>query len=125
MCHVSSPNLAVHRGAACLQLTLLSSSFGEKIQIHRVTRVLAIPQSGCCVYYVNLRIKKVKFIILIISACTLLSFGQDSSLPSDTNSPSISDSTIPVVINEYIHSSLPVDWINEYNTIISNLKNLL
>ena len=70
-------------------------------------------------------IKKVKFIILIISACTLLSFGKDSSLPSDTNSPSISDSTTPVEINEYIHSSLPVDWINEYNTIISNLKNLL
>ncbi|MDP6734696.1 MAG: hypothetical protein QF877_18480, partial [Gammaproteobacteria bacterium] len=35
----------------------MSSSFGEKIQIHRVTRVLAIPQSGCCVYYVNLRHK--------------------------------------------------------------------
>ena len=62
-------------------------------------------------------IEKVKFIILILSACTLLSFGKDSSSPSDTNSPSISDSTIPVVINEHIHSNLPADWINEYNTI--------
>jgi len=70
-------------------------------------------------------IEKVKFIILIISACALLSFGKDSSSPSDTNSPSISDSTTPVVINEHIHSSLPADWINEYNTIMSNLKNLL
>ena len=70
-------------------------------------------------------IEKVKFIILIISACTLLSFGKDSSSPLDTNSPSISDSTTPVVINEHIHSSSPADWINEYNTIMSNLKNLL
>ena len=70
-------------------------------------------------------IEKVKFMLLVISACTLLSCGKDSSLPSDTNSPSISDSTTPVVINEHIHSSLPVDWINEYHTIISNLKNLL
>ena len=70
-------------------------------------------------------IEKVKFIILIISACTLLSCGKDSSSLSDTNSPSISDSTAPIVINEHIHSSLPADWINEYNTIMSNLKNLL
>ena len=62
-------------------------------------------------------IEKVKFIILIISACTLLSFGKDSS--------SLSGSKMPVVINEHIHNSLPVDWIDEYNTIISNLKNLL
>ena len=37
----------------------------------------------------------------------------------------VSDSTTPVVINEHIHSSLPADWINEYNTIMSNLKKLL
>ena len=60
-------------------------------------------------------IEKVKFIILIISAGTLLSFGKDSSSPLDTNSSSISDSTTPVVINEHIHSSSPADWINEYN----------
>ena len=64
MCHVSSPNLAVtrprasvHRDAASLQLTLLSSSFGEKIQLlYGTARVLAMPQSGCCVYYMNPRI---------------------------------------------------------------------
>ena len=37
----------------------------------------------------------------------------------------VSDSTTPVVITEHIHSSLPADWINEYNTIMSKLKNLL
>ncbi|SVC07188.1 uncharacterized protein METZ01_LOCUS260042, partial [marine metagenome] len=66
-----------------------------------------------------------KFIILIISACTLLSCGKDSSLRSDTNSPSVSDPRKSVVINEHIHISLPADWINEYHTIMTNLKTLL
>ena len=66
-------------------------------------------------------IEKVKFIILIISALTLLVFGKYSPAPSETNSPSISDSKTPVVINEHIHSSLPANWINEYNTIVNNL----
>ena len=70
-------------------------------------------------------VEKVKFIFFIISTCTLLSCGKDSSSPSNTNSPSISDPTTSVVINEHIHSSLPADWINEYNTIMTNLKNLL
>ncbi len=70
-------------------------------------------------------IEKVKFIVFTISACTLLSCGKDGSSPSNTNSPSISDPTTPVVINEHIHSSLPADWINEYNTIMTILKNLL
>ncbi|MDP6998713.1 MAG: hypothetical protein QF569_21680 [Candidatus Poribacteria bacterium] len=70
-------------------------------------------------------IEKVKFIVFTISACTLLSCGKYSSSPSNTNSPSISDPTTPVVINEHIHSSLPADWINEYNTIMTILKNLL
>ena len=29
------------------------------------------------------------------------------------------------MINAHIHSSLPADWINEYNTIVNNLKKLL
>ena len=70
-------------------------------------------------------IEKVKFIILIISALTLLVFGKDSPAPSETNSLSISDSKTPVVINEHIYRSLPANWINEYNTIVNNLKKLL
>ena len=63
--------------------------------------------------------------LLVISTCTLLSCGKDSSLRSDTNSPSVSDPRKSVVINEHIHISLPADWINEYHTIMTNLKTLL
>ena len=66
-----------------------------------------------------------KFIILILLAFTLLSGGKASSLPSDTNTLSMSNLIKPVVINEHLHSSLPADWINEYHRIMTNLKTLL
>ena len=65
-----------------------------------------------------------KFNTLILVALCLLSFERANPSPSDTNTPSIDD-LIPVVINEHLHHSLPADWINEYQKIMTNLKNLL
>ena len=65
-----------------------------------------------------------KFNTLILVALCLLSLERANPSPSYTNTSSIDD-LIPVVINEHLHHSLPSDWINEYQKIMTNLKNLL
>ena len=72
---------------------------------------------------------------LLLSSCALIGLEEEeeettttaSNSPSD-DSPSDDDAgsgaTTPVVITEYIHSSLPSDWRSEYQTIKSNLSDI-
>jgi len=82
---------------------------------------------------------------LLLSSCALIGLEEEeeettttaSNSPSDDSpsddspsddSPSDDDAgsgaTTPVVITEYIHSSLPSDWRSEYQTIKSNLSDI-